>query len=160
MGQGMIFECKRCGNSFNLQFGSGMLYPTNDWFYKINGIDDVLEFVKIHPEGVVECEKVVKRCKNCGELLNEMDFSMYLPKGKRPYNLPDVIMSNFTYGFHDDGWEKVKEHSFQCDWCGHTEMDILNRDTFMVELENGRILCPWCRLPLSADSCSGFLFWD
>jgi predicted nucleic acid-binding Zn ribbon protein len=118
MAFGLVFRCNECGEKFNAMRGVGMLFTR---VYKKTVVDircgeygkDWKKFFEEHPDGVVNCEKELLICEECGVPKNEMNLSLYLPKeGEK--DLP-------KYLFGEDLKEKYAlydKYPHKCDRCG------------------------------------------
>ena len=85
MGSILNFHCQTCHKGIQFRIGCGMLYPK---IYAAtvakakNGEfgDTLKSFFEIYPDGAIDCSSVVIVCRNCGNLEQALELSMYCPK--------------------------------------------------------------------------------
>ena len=162
MGFGLSFDCSNCDYTVRYFYNVGKIRPNAGFLDDMKNVDDVRWFIERFPDGYVVYDQVVKRCKNCGALKNEMDLSMYLP------NTPVRRVRDFT---HSDrhfidlrtaesmSLKKYKDHDFVCEQCGHTEMELIDMDQLENMAKNGQLRCPHCGSVLDYYHM-GYIRWD
>ena len=71
MGQGGTYKCNKCGYELNAWTGVGYIYPTvcketTEQAKKGELGEELKKFFEEHPDGKINCEKVLVRCEDCG----------------------------------------------------------------------------------------------
>ena len=163
MGSGRIFTCPGCGRLLRFSFGVGWMMPGPALLKRRKDVDDVLDFSERYPDGYVVYERVVKRCKNCGNLSNDMDLSMYVMKSpvRHAHHFVQVLGNNISLEEARSGkYKKYKDHLAPCQRCGCTEWEAFDEPGLKEEMEKGNICCPDCGKVLTADMMTGYYMWD
>ena len=152
MGNGKAFKCKACGERFNAMTGIGMLFPTvyKDTVKNIRSGkygEDWKKFFEEHPNGVVNCEKELLICEECGVPKNEMNLSLYLPK-EGAEDLPKLPFGDDL----DEKYTLYMKYPHTCDKCGGA-CNIVNASKIK------RVACPKCGGVMEEDM-DGIILWD
>ena len=126
MGQGFSFKCPSCGEKFDYHFGGGMILPREEYLQDEEGFAEAKQFVTEHPNGLVDCGLVVKKCSQCGNLTNVRDFSFWLPKDEN--ETPEY--GNYFYA-DPEKYEKSRNAPFVCKRCGSEKYETLTMDDFL-----------------------------
>jgi len=143
-----MFTCPYCGKEFQFSYGLSCIVPDEKTLKRAAGFKETQQFIEEHPNGVVDCNYVVKRCKKCGALKNTNDFSMYLPVNE---NEP---LKYGNYFFDDpERYVKFKDVSFRCNKCGGKAAELIEMDKLMEIIKNEGIECPKCGCKLGYDTC-------
>ncbi len=84
MGRFFGFRCRDCGDQFEVLTGTGRSFPLvygRTLRLAVEGKygEEIRRFLEEHPDGALDCERVLLLCTECGELANGMDLSMYIP---------------------------------------------------------------------------------
>ena len=154
MGQGITFKCPSCGHEFGYIFGGGMILPQEKDLEGQEGFEEVKQFVSEHPNGLVDCSLVVRKCSKCGVLANVRDFSMWLPKDE---NEP-LEYGNYFYADRRK-YRKYRNVSYICKKCGSRRSKTLNMRDLSDLIQKNGIECPECGKKLGYETVS-FDFWD
>ena len=85
MGRLLTYYCSSCGFSLDAKEGNGFHYPNLYEKTKekmINGQmgSDAKWFFEEHPDGAINVEYTMAQCKQCNNLENVLDLTMYVPK--------------------------------------------------------------------------------
>ena len=135
MGQGGTYKCNKCGYELNAWTGVGYIYPTvcketTEQAKKGELGEELKKFFEEHPDGKINCEKVLVRCEDCGEYDVVMNLSMYIPKeGKAPN---DAIWDL-------DGYKKLASYKHTCTACGGKMKTVKENEEGFYDLT-----CPEC----------------
>lgn len=150
MGQGISVKCNKCGYSFDACTGVGMLFPSvyqeNVEKMKRGELgQEGKEFFEKYPNGVINSEQAVAKCRKCGNYDIVDDLTMYKPK--EGVKVPDEV----AYIFEDDikeAYEKYMDYPHVCSKCGgHTKV----YKSFAKKAMKGELSCP---------KCDGFMMMD
>ncbi len=151
MGSGKVFKCKACGEEFSAMTGVGMIFPS---IYEETVKDirsgeygeDWKKFFEEHPDGVVNCEKELLICEECGVPKCEMNLSLYLPK-EGAKDLP-------KHPFGDDfkKFNLYAKYQHKCDKCG-------GACNVVKSARIKRVTCPECGGVMEED-LGGAILWD
>lgn len=88
MGNSYGFRCKKCGDYKWISEGIGFLFPTL-YEQTIEEIKDgkwgekYHEFFEVFPNAATDVENGVYLCEHCGNIFNEINQGLYLPKDER-----------------------------------------------------------------------------
>ena len=87
MGKSFGYKCNKCGKYIWFSIGTGIAYSYyyNETKKKImNGElgERYKEFFEMFPDAATDAEIGAYECLSCGEVFNEMNLGMYLPKDK------------------------------------------------------------------------------
>ncbi len=80
-----ILNCRECGFGLQAWFGTCVLYP-GDYRKIVKAVrlgaygDSARKALKETPMGVLDCDRVLLQCTECGWLETEPDLSVYGPK--------------------------------------------------------------------------------
>ena len=97
------------------------------------------KFFQENPDGTVDCDNVLFRCRKCGFVKVDKALDLYKPKEFVPeLNYPNIYPLVWP-GYY----EKVIELDHKCERCGD-KMDIQNEDIFLKNVNEGIIKCPDC----------------
>jgi len=158
MGQGIGVTCKKCGYEFDACFGIGMLFPH---VYQENVKNmksgemgpEAKEFFEKYPNGVINCEQVVAKCKDCGNYDVVDDLTMYRPKDG--VKVPDEV----DYIFEDEikeNYVKYMEYPHKCSECGGSSKIY---KSFEKKAQKGELKCPKCDGFMGMEPCR-IIMWD
>lgn len=176
MGTGLNFVCKKCRFSFEAYFGIGFLFPEVYEKAIKDGMEgklglEVQSFLQEHPDGALDCDRVLLQCTDCGNLETDMDYSMYVPKdipalrnrirsAAYPYDGVQYIMP----GELEENYVLYSRYNHVCRKCGgrmrnFTEEDIVPGDKYaaMRGKDEAGVPCPKCGRPLRI---GGVSMWD
>lgn len=163
MGIGYGYKCSKCGYSFRMMNGIGMMFP---FYYKetVQQAKDgklgtgIQQFFVEHPDGEINAEYVTLCCCSCGRLVNDMDLTMYIPKKDSPRKIKtgrvaaksafqerEYVMSDELVNFYDEYAKYVHE----CTECGG-KMRVIG--------DNEQLICPKCRTTF--EPSSEIIMWD
>ncbi len=166
MGSGFVLRCKKCGYKKELYLGVGFRFPqiyqeTIESARKGKYGKIVQMFLEEHPDGVLNCDRVLLQCPDCNYLETGLDLSMYIPKqdtipkeqGRLAVSAPFEDAS-YVAPWKLDNYELIRHYEHICRKCG-TKMKALNEKD--LEKENGPLFprreqtefgCPKCGEPL------------
>lgn len=165
MGQGYEFKCK-CSYSFSPSLGVGFLFPKEYQELKESARKGKLgkklkSFFAVHPEGGIDAEKVVARCKKCGRYKCVPDLSMYLPttNEKKPKGIWSTAMPFEGADYVSprelkESYELYARYPHKCRWC-RGELEIISEEDLV---KNG-IVCPKCGRIIPCDEANIY-YWD
>ena len=176
MGSGYSLFCKKCRFSFDACFGVGFCFPEVYQKALRDGIEgklgkEVQSFLREHPDGALDCDRVLLQCTDCGNLESDIDYSMYLPDGAavvKKGNWTDAVPDDHSQYVApwdlEEGYHLFSRYNHVCGECGSRmkiikEKDIVpdeNRDVMNGYMETG-VSCPKCGKPLYVD---GVFNWD
>ena len=131
MGQGGNYRCNKCGYELNAWTGVGFLYPMvceeNTEKAKKGELGEKLQkFFEEHPDGKLDCSKVLLRCEDCGAYDVVLALAMYIPKdGTKPN---DAIWDL-------DGYKKIGSYKHVCEACGGNMKKVK---------KESELICPEC----------------
>lgn len=151
MGSGKVFKCKACGEEFSATTGVGMMFPTV-YEKTVQNIrsgeygEDWKKFFGEHPDGVVNCEKELLICEECGVPRIEMNLSLYLPK-EGAKNIPKMPFGNDFRKF-----TLYAKYPHKCDKCG-------GACNVVKSAKIKRVTCPECGGGMEED-IGGAILWD
>lgn len=137
MGSGTVYKCKKCGHEFNVLTGIGMLYPhvcneTKEKIRKGKYGKEWKTLLNENPDCIVNCERELLICEDCGTPKTEKNLSLYLPRKRAKTN---------PYAF---GEELEKKHTLlaayphRCKKCGGS-CKAVRQEIFPSSLK-----CPKC----------------
>ena len=119
MGSGFDLKCRKCGYRFEANLGIGFSFPRvyrDTMKAAMDGKygEEVRRFLMEHPDGALDCSRVLLRCGECGALDSDMDLSMYLPeeKGKPEDYIPWASWTGM------EGYKLVRRYAHRCKRCG------------------------------------------
>lgn len=165
MGRGYIYSCEKCKKSVYLSMGVGFLYPK---IYQ-KTVEDTKAgaygelgklFFEMYPDGALDVEENVFRCKDCGEYRNLPRLSMYIPKEGYKHEAPKGKWSTAMpwYGEDyilprelDEDYEFIGEYDHKCK-CGG-DMEQLSIDEYLFD----EIICSKCKIKME---CCSIENWD
>ena len=158
MGSGYTVKCNKCGYSFQASLGCGRLFPTvyqeNVEKMKKGELGpEAKEFFEKYPKGVINSERVIAKCKSCGNYDEVYDLTMYIPKDDD--NVPnevDFIWSNDI----KKSYVKYMEYPHKCSRCGKKSKVYKSFDR---KAFNGELKCPHCDGMMGVELGS-MLMWD
>jgi len=167
MGQGFSIKCKKCGFTFDANFGVGFMFPVvyEEMIEKGRSGElgeEVKSFLEDNKYGTLDVENIVLRCTECGNLETGYDLSMYVP-----YNdeyVPDSEKKvRWSVAFPAEGmkyvspvdlkehYKKVIDYPHKCSNCSG-KMMLIKKEDF------DKIPCPECDgIMNQTDEC---FFWD
>lgn len=131
---------QKCGYSFLALLGTGFVYPSvyQETVEKAKSGelgDELKEFFETHPNGAINAETVLLRCKKCGALEEDKALDMYLPKkGKETDNESAAPLPRSI----PEGYVLHKRYPHKCDRCCG-EMENLGDMNKPIALK-----CPEC----------------
>lgn len=117
MGNGIEFECKKCGNGYSVSVGIGFLYPLDH--KKIR--DDMKkgkygeEFKKVLTENknaVVNAENLLFVCPKCSGWSVEPDLSLYEPYSEKSAGEQFVMPAELA-----ESYRRIKRYVHHCPKC-------------------------------------------
>jgi len=143
MGHGYTVKCNKCGYEFCGYLGVGMLFPVvyQENIDKMKNGDlgpEAKIFFDKYPNGVIDSEKAVTKCKICGTYDSVYDFTMYKPKDdtaeleKVSYKMMDDIKKSYI---------KCMEFPHRCTKCGGRSKVY---KSFVRKAEKSELKCPKC----------------
>ena len=151
MGSGKVFKCNACGEEFSAKTGIGMLFPSiyEETVQDIRSGEygeDWKKFFEEHPDGVVNCERELLICEECGVPKCEKNLSLYLPK-KGAKDLP-------KHPFGDDfkKFNLYSKYQHKCNKCG-------GACNVVKSTKIKRVTCPECGGVMEED-LGGAILWD
>ncbi|MBQ6002536.1 MAG: hypothetical protein IJL18_06755, partial [Synergistaceae bacterium] len=148
MGEVVGYKCEKCGYRFDAYLGMcfGFLRIYNETVAKMkNGKlgEEAKQFFDEHPDGAINCDRVIMHCEKCGEYDSHKALTMYVPKDGHvmSYSIPswDLWAGRYT---------RYADYPHKCEYCGG-DMRIVAGDE--------PIVCPHCGEEM-AKSLVGF--WD
>jgi len=160
MGDGLFVKCSTCGFDFGVSLGAGMSFPTvyqeNVKNMKRGKLgEEAKQFFQKYPNGVINSESCVAKCKECGNYDQVDALTMYMPKeGKE--NLP----ADIGYIFADDinkSYTKYMDYPHKCSKCGGSSKVY---KSFVKNAENGKLKCPKCKGLMGIDFDNWGFMWD
>lgn len=167
MGEAYGGICKKCGYSFTASLGVGFLFPVvyQDTVQKMkNGElgEFAKKFFEEHPDGAVDCENVVIKCKKCGSFDCAQDLSMYIPIKEREEKTGEwavaVPAEGIDYVIGDDFdkyYEKYADYPHVCSECDG-EAEVVK--DFEKIFNSGKMKCPKCGGKFGFDGT--IIMWD
>ena len=175
MGRGYSLKCRKCGYGFSANLGVGFLFPAVYQKTIKAGREgklgeEVKQFLEEHPDGALDCGKVVLQCTECGELDSAQDLSMYVPgEDSRAPSSGNWSVSCPHEGvpcvapWDLDTYELFGSYDHRCRKC-RGKMKIIGEKEFEKLICGAdpdhhptKIPCPECREPLWLDE---MLMWD
>ena len=163
MGQAYEFKCK-CGYSFTPFLGVGFMFVQQYNDVKESAIkgefgEELKAFFAEHPEGAINAEVVVGRCKKCGKYESFPNLSMYLPinveeneKGRWSVPVPSEGAAYVAPWDLEESYKLYETYQHKCKSCGG-DMDILTEK----DLVESGIICPECGKTIE---CGANIMWD
>ena len=165
MGNAYSFKCK-CGYSFGASLGVGFLFPVEYqelWNSARDGkLGKELEtFLSEHPEGIINADRVVARCRKCGKYKCVRNLSMYLPirstgRTERRWSVAmpfENVECAAPWDLEDsDRYQLYADYQHKCDACDG-DMEIISEDRLVKE----GIICPECGRPVGRGET---ILWD
>ena len=133
MGQGAIFECKKCGYRANGFEGVGFAFPRIYQEVQRDARDgrygrEIQQFLEEHPGGQVSAERIMVVCEDCGHIESVPQLNMYVPKdgydpakaerGRWSVAFPHegaVYLTGYEFSEH---YTLVKKYQHICERCG------------------------------------------
>ena len=116
-------------------------------------------FFAEHPEGAINAEVVVGRCKKCGKYESFPNLSMYLPinveeneKGRWSVPVPSEGAAYVAPWDLEESYKLYATYQHKCKSCGG-DMDILTEK----DLVESGIICPECGKTIE---CGANIMWD
>lgn len=151
MGNGYSFVCKKCGYTYDIYFGTGMLFPE---IYKscIRSIkagnygEEWKKTVSDNRYIAVDISDNLYTCKSCGFWKQEYSLSLYELKNKDLSNCTDYVMPEEL----KENYSLVKTFVHRCDICGK-RMCKINLNFLSI------LSCPKCGIE---NTVSDFFNWD
>ena len=166
MGQGYVFKCK-CGYSFEPWLGVGIMFPMQYQELKEAAIKgdlgkEIKDFFAEHPEGAIDADTVVARCRKCGKYECVSNLSMYFPKdntkkkekGRWSVAMPFEGEDYVAPWDLQESYELYAKYPHKCEACGG-DMDIISEE----DLEQNGLICPICGKPIKYDP-DDVIMWD
>ena len=143
MGQGFGVKCNKCGYGFDACLGIGMLFPVvyEENVKKMKSGElgsEAKEFFEKYPNGVINSEQVVAKCKDCGNYDVVDDLTMYMPK--EGVNVPDEVGYIFEEDIKDS-YVKYMDYPHKCSKCGGSSKVY---KSFEKKASKGELKCPKC----------------
>lgn len=151
MGQGISCKCNKCGYEFGANLGVGFFYPslvdeTKEAMIKGEFGNTAKEFFEKNPNGTVDCENVVARCKKCKEY--HVVPKLYLYKPKLGFNDKERMIWDL-----DTYFELSEKYRHVCD-CGEELEIIENAEEKAV---SGELSCLKCGGVMTLND---IIMWD
>ena len=174
MGEYML-HCRECGYGLPVYFGSCVIHP-GDYAKIVKAVRlgvygaSPMKALKETPMGVLDCDRILLQCPECGTLSSEPDLTVYGPKipaqvkGSRKWPL-DYPGSGFTYAapWNIRGYTLAHRVEHTCPKCTAVTKIITEDDLGDWECQHDYdkeptdIQCPKCRSLLWM---SGRTVWD
>lgn len=148
MGHGGTYKCNKCGYQVDAWTGVGYLYPTvceenTEKAKKGEYGEELKKFFNEHPEGKLDCSRVLMRCEKCGNYDVVMDLGMYIPEeGTKP--------TEASWDF--DGYKKIGSYKHKCTACDGDMKKVEEQEDGFYDL-----VCPECGEKLEL---SEMIEWD
>ena len=107
MGSGFGIICKHCNYEFRPYLGVGRLFPAvyNENVNRMKKGElgpEAKQFFIDHPDGVINSESVVAKCRRCGNYDEVDNLTMYIPKeGEEMPDVSDGIYENDIPEFYE-----------------------------------------------------------
>lgn len=164
MGQGFGVKCKKCGYGFDACLGFGMLFPDvyqeNVKKMKSGELgEEAKKFFDEHPNGVINSEQVVAKCRNCGNYDVVDDLTMYVPKaGVMP--LTEEQIKDIGYFVESDikkSYVKFMDYPHKCSQCGGKSKVY---KSFIKKAMKAELKCPKCEGAMGLDPERMIIMWD
>lgn len=170
MGQGYGCTCNKCGYSFSANLGAGFLFPmvykeTVDAMKKGEYGEQGKKFFTEHPDGAIDCETVVARCKSCGEYGSVPNLTMYVPKkdydpakaapkGRWSVAFPFEGADYVSWSDLETYYDVYEKYDHRCPECGGSAEIV---EDFEKELDSGNLACTKCDGKLEV---TDLIMWD
>ncbi len=170
MGSSYCFHCRKCGNQEEFYLSVGFRFPdtyrrTVSEAKKGSYGKELRDFFAEHPDGVLDCDRVLLQCTECGALETGTDLSTYVRK-------PDLQArekGRWSVAFPFEGeeyvapwdlknYKLVAHYEHTCEKCG-SKMKTIKEDE-IEEMYGDRgsfnpsrpketgFACPVCKEPL------------
>ena len=169
MGQSYTLKCTCCDYEIGISLGVGFLFPL-EYAKIMDGIrkgkfgKTTQRFLEEHPDGAIDCERTVCRCKSCGTLKQAINFDMYIPKPG--YKQPQHAKWSSAFPFEGasyvdksdlkEGYELYQHYPHRCPKCRKT-MRAFSANEFVNKTNNKEMKCPLCK---SALELQDMIMWD
>ena len=134
MSNGWGLSCRNCGYHKKVHLGCGFLFPKvySDTLKaaregKLGS--KVQSFLENHPDGALNCDRVLLQCEQCGLLTEDLDLSMYIPS----HPITPEPERKWSVAFPFEGSEYV------------TSRDLEQHYLLAASFEH---LCPDCQKPM------------
>lgn len=146
MGMSYGFKCKNCDywTWFMLGVGKGFCLEDEKFMSKVRNGDygrELTDFLEMCPDGEIDTQLTVTVCRDCGNIENVPDLSMYIPKDGTVKNPVDPKW------FYLHGYELFERYQHKCSKC-HGNADVVAK--WDIE-PNFKLRCPKCKIVLIPD---------
>lgn len=175
MGSSYLFHCMKCGYKFDAFLGTGFIYPVEYQQIMHDAAagkygESVREFLASHPDGVLNCDRVLLQCTCCDVLKVMPDLSMYVSgpdcsSGPRDGGTAADSKGywNFAAPWDLKEYQLVSHYEHTCEKCGKPMKKVAVEERIPLARASGsdkrrtRIHCPVCRDKMYLDCIS---CWD
>lgn len=187
MGNGYSCKCNKCDYGFMASLGVGLMFPEvyEDTVKAMKSGeygDQPKSFFQAHPDGAIDCDNVVVRCRSCGKYATEPRLDMYVPKegkgagvaeatgnsegaaGNTEPEASELRWSSACSGEDCDyvdpydlteNYKLFEHYQHKCESCGG-DAEIV--EGFESKLDKGELKCPKCKDGVI--ELKGELLWD